>query len=58
MEITFDVEIDDELLARATEVSGITDINDLLRLAMEEFVRVEKAKYDRLNGNDPTGETG
>lgn len=58
MENTFEVELDDELLVRAMEVSGITDINNLLRFAMEEFVRVEKAKCDKLNSSDLAGQSG
>jgi Arc/MetJ family transcription regulator len=44
------VTIDDELLARATELTGITEKSALLRDGLETLIRVESAK--RLAGVD------
>jgi Arc/MetJ family transcription regulator len=38
------VTIDDELLARATELTGITERSALLRNGLETLIRVESAK--------------
>ena len=35
------IELDDELLAKAQEVSGIQDINALIEKALEVFISLE-----------------
>jgi Arc/MetJ family transcription regulator len=56
MEIS--VDIDDELLARAQEITGIVGINELARLALEELIRVEKARRENLQDFDFSGQSG
>lgn len=52
------VTIDDELLARASELTGTTERSALLREGLEALVRVESAKrLAALGGTDP-GATG
>jgi Arc/MetJ family transcription regulator len=47
------VTIDDELLARATELTGITERSALLRGGLETLIRVESAKrLAALGGSD------
>jgi Arc/MetJ family transcription regulator len=47
------VTIDDELLARATELTGITERSALLRDGLETLIRVESAKrLAALGGSD------
>jgi Arc/MetJ family transcription regulator len=47
------VTIDDELLARATELTGITEKSALLRDGLETLIRVESAKrLAALGGSD------
>jgi Arc/MetJ family transcription regulator len=47
------VTIDDELLARATELTGITERSALLRHGLETLIRVENAKrLAALGGSD------
>jgi Arc/MetJ family transcription regulator len=47
------VTIDDELLARATELTGITEKSALLRGGLETLIRVESAKrLAALGGSD------
>jgi Arc/MetJ family transcription regulator len=47
------VTIDDELLARATELTGITERSALLRHGLETLIRVESAKrLAALGGSD------
>jgi Arc/MetJ family transcription regulator len=47
------VTIDDELLARATELTGITERSALLRNGLETLIRVESAKrLAALGGSD------
>jgi Arc/MetJ family transcription regulator len=47
------VAIDDELLARATELTGITERSVLLRNGLETLIRVESAKrLAALGGSD------
>jgi Arc/MetJ family transcription regulator len=48
------VTIDDELLARATELTGITQRSVLLRDGLETLIRVESARrLAALGGSDP-----
>jgi Arc/MetJ family transcription regulator len=48
------VTIDDDLLARATELTGITERSALLRDGLETLIRVESAKrLAALGGSDP-----
>lgn len=48
------VTIDDELLARAIELTGITERSALLRDGLETLVRVESARrLAALGGSDP-----
>jgi len=48
------VTIDDELLARATELTGITERSALLRDGLETLIRVESAKrLAALHGRVP-----
>jgi Arc/MetJ family transcription regulator len=47
------VTVDDELLARATELTGITERSALLRDGLETLIRVESAKrLAALGGSD------
>ncbi len=48
------VTIDDELLARAAELTGVTERTSLLRAGLETLIRVESAKrLAALGGSDP-----
>ncbi len=48
------VTIDDELLARASELTGVTERTSLLREGLETLIRVESAKrLAALGGSDP-----
>lgn len=48
------ITLDDELVARATELTGIKDLSTLLRAGLEELVRAESARYlAALGGTDP-----
>ena len=48
------VTIDDELLARAAELTGVTERTSLLRKGLETLIRVESAKrLAALGGSDP-----
>ena len=48
------VTIDDELLARAAELTGVTERTSLLREGLETLIRVESAKrLAALGGSDP-----
>lgn len=47
------VTIDDELFARATELTGVTERSALLRAGLEALVRVESARrLAALGGTD------
>jgi Arc/MetJ family transcription regulator len=47
------VTIDDELLARAAELTGLTERTSLLREGLETLIRVESAKrLAALGGSD------
>lgn len=49
------VTIDDDLLARASELTGVTERSALLRDALETLVRVESARrLAALGGQDRT----
>ena len=49
------VTIDDELLARAAELTGVTERTSLLREGLETLIRVESAKrLAALGGSDRT----
>jgi Arc/MetJ family transcription regulator len=53
------VTIDDELLARATELTGITEKSALLRDGLETLIRVESAKrLAALGGSDSHATAG
>lgn len=48
------VTIDDELLARAAELTGVSERSALLRQGLETLVRVESARrLATLGGTDP-----
>ena len=48
------VTIDDELLHRAAELTGVTERTSLLREGLETLIRVESAKrLAALGGSDP-----
>jgi Arc/MetJ family transcription regulator len=48
------VTIDDELLARAAELTGMTERTALLREGLETLIRIESAKrLAALGGSDP-----
>lgn len=48
------VTIDDELLARARELTGVEERSVLLRTGLETLIRVESARrLARLGGSDP-----
>ncbi len=44
MDIEVEVDLDDELIARLIEYTGITDLNELARRALLELI--ERAKRD------------
>lgn len=51
------VTIDDDLLARATELTGVTERTALLREGLETLIRVESARrLAALGGSDPNAE--
>jgi len=48
------VSIEDELMARAAELSGVSERSALLRAGLETLVRVESGKrLAALGGTDP-----
>jgi Arc/MetJ family transcription regulator len=48
------INIDDELLARATELTGVKERATLIRMALEGLVAKEAARrLARLGGSDP-----
>ena len=52
----FDVDLDDELLARALEISRITNINNLFRFAIEENEALLEARRDEYHSYERPGE--
>jgi len=51
------VTIDDDLLDRAAELTGVTERTALLRQGLETLIRVESAKrLAALGGSDPKAE--
>jgi Arc/MetJ family transcription regulator len=51
------VTIDDELLAKAAELTGVTENVALLRLGLQTLVRVESGRrLAALGGTDPRAE--
>lgn len=51
------VTLDDELLARASELTGITEKAALVRAGLEALVRLEAARrLAALGGSDPAAE--
>ncbi|WP_433675570.1 type II toxin-antitoxin system VapB family antitoxin [Microbacterium gorillae] len=53
------ITIDDELVARASELSGIHERGALLRSGLETLIRVEAARrLAALGGSDPHAEAG
>lgn len=49
------VNIDDELLARASELTGVTERAALLRDGLKSLIRVESARrLAALGGSDPS----
>ena len=51
------VTIDDELLSRAAELTGVTERTALLRQGLETLIRVESARrLAALGGSDPKAE--
>lgn len=51
------VTIDDELLARAAELTGVTEKSALLRDGLETLIRVESAKRLAALGGSDSGAT-
>lgn len=52
------VTIDDDLLDRAAELTGVTERTALLREGLETLIRVESARrLAALGGSDPKAET-
>lgn len=48
------VTIDDELMARASELTGISERSTLLRAGLEALIRIESARrLAALGGTDP-----
>jgi Arc/MetJ family transcription regulator len=47
MEVEIEVEIDDDLLARAREYSGLTDVGAIVRLALKELLERETRRRMR-----------
>lgn len=48
------VTLDDELVARAAELTGIADRSTLLRSGLEALIRIESARrLAALGGTDP-----
>ncbi len=53
------VTIDDELLARASELTGISDRGTLLRDGLKALIRTESARrLAALGGSDPHASSG
>jgi len=53
------VTLDDELVAKAIELSGISERSALVRAGLETLVRVESARrLAALGGTMPTAEAG
>ncbi|MCL3776872.1 type II toxin-antitoxin system VapB family antitoxin [Actinomyces sp. 186855] len=53
------ITIDDDLLERAVELTGIHERSALVREAVETLVRVESARrLTRLGGTDPVAQAG
>lgn len=51
------VTLDDELVARATELTGITERAALVRAGLEALVRIEAGRrLAALGGTEPTAE--
>lgn len=51
------VTLDDELVARATELTGITEKAALVRAGLEALVRIEAGRrLAALGGTEPTAE--
>jgi Arc/MetJ family transcription regulator len=51
------VTIDDDLLARAAELTGVTERTALLREGLETLIRLESARrLAALGGSDPNAE--
>lgn len=51
------VTIDDELLARAADLTGITERTSLLREGLQTLIRVEAAKrLAAMGGSDPAAQ--
>ncbi|MCL2471892.1 MAG: type II toxin-antitoxin system VapB family antitoxin [Propionibacteriaceae bacterium] len=48
------ITLNDELVERASELTGITNRNDVIRGALETLIRVESARrLAALGGSDP-----
>lgn len=53
------VTLDDDLVARAQELTGRSEVSSLVRMSMELLVRVEAGRrLALLGGTDPTAEAG
>ena len=53
------VTIDDALMAKAAELTGITERSQLLRDGLRTLIRVESARrLTRLGGSDPEASAG
>ena len=51
------ITLDDQLFERATELTGTTSRNDIVRQALETLVRVESGRrLAALGGSDPAAE--
>lgn len=49
------ITVEEELVERARELTGVTSRNDLVRRALETLVRVESAhRLAKLGGSDPS----
>jgi Arc/MetJ family transcription regulator len=44
MDIEFEVDLDDKLIAELIECTGITDVNELVRRALQELVDREERR--------------
>jgi len=48
------ITLNDELIKRASELTGVTNRNDVIREALETLIRVESARrLAALGGSDP-----
>jgi len=48
------ITLSDELVARASELTGVANRNDVIREALETLIRVESARrLAALGGSDP-----